>query len=28
VGDLLFQVPARAPQMDLPVYFREAAGQR
>lgn len=27
VGDLLFQVPARAPQMDLPVYFREAAGQ-
>ena len=27
-GDLLFQVPARAPQMDLPVYFREAAGQR
>lgn len=28
VGDLFFQVPARAPLMDLPVYFREAAGQR
>ncbi len=27
VGDLFFQVPARAPLMDLPVYFREAAGQ-
>jgi uncharacterized damage-inducible protein DinB len=27
-GDLFFQVPARAPQMDLPVYFREAAGHR
>ena len=23
VGDLFFQVPARAPLMDLPVYFRE-----
>ncbi len=27
VGDLLFQVPARAPQMDLPVYFREAGSK-
>ena len=26
VGDLFFQVPSRAPLMDLPVYFREAAG--
>lgn len=26
VGDLFFQVPARAPLMDLPVYFREGAG--
>ncbi|MDH3288022.1 MAG: DinB family protein [Betaproteobacteria bacterium] len=25
VGDLFFQVPTRAPLMDLPVYFREAA---
>ena len=25
VGDLFFQVPARAPLMDLPVYFREGA---
>jgi uncharacterized damage-inducible protein DinB len=24
VGDLFFQVPARAPTMDLPVYLREA----
>jgi len=28
VGDLFFQVPVRAPQMDLPVYFREGAGKR
>jgi len=27
VGDLFFQVPARAPLMDLPVYFREGVGQ-
>lgn len=28
VGDLFFQVPARAPLMDLPVYFREGTGKR
>ena len=27
VGDLFFQVPARAPLMDLPVYFREGTSK-
>lgn len=27
VGDMFFQVPARAPTTDLPVYLREAGGQ-
>ncbi len=28
VGDMFFQVPARAPTTDLPVYLREAGGKK